>query len=354
MLDFLRDKSVGENVEVSMSRVKTLLYENPEAVMEFRGLLNDSPYCRDICPILLPQFVEMYLQDIEDRYNIDDLVMFLPVCCLPNELHEFALDSWISLWAKSCECPGPGSDCRLSQARSLVGHVIIEVLKTTVTGPLYRNKENYVLSISGQLLSKFLLPESDRPVHTISARWIECVVSICDIMNSLTESEVSETNIQANSEVSLRLLADLAICQLLRPRGINDSVTLKYIVNHSQLLSTVENKLLNLDGEKTGSDRSANFELENYHIAIFVLLATMRPEVRPKLMPMVWSDSRRKCVLMWSSLALLRSPFPTFGVELSLSLLTQGLVKSDMSAIWLEELLTVANSVGDERLLSLF
>jgi hypothetical protein len=356
-LDFLLERTMGEGTEDSVSRLLEILPRNSGAIGEFRDLLVKSPYCRDICPLLFAHLVEMYLTNISNSSALEELLTFFPPCCRPLELHTFALESWILLWKKSCHCTGPNSDCQLSRARSLVAHIVTELVRHADKGPLHRNKENFTLSIAGQILGKFLIPESGKPTHAITDKWFDSVFQICDIMDTLSQNEVAESNVQANAEVALRMLAGTLLCQLVHSDYSNTRRTLECIMNHPTLLSSVTNKLLTLNPNKLPeepiSSRSADFELEDYDIALFVLAHKLNPQVSPRLIPMLWSETKKMGVEITAALCLLRSPFPVFGFQLSEILLEPTMVKSNQTVGWLEELITMATTFGDETLLSL-
>jgi hypothetical protein len=314
-LDFLLHKNVGDGIEESVSQLRDIFERIEGAIKKFSSLLMRSDYCRDICPPLFPYLVEMYLEERAGSVAVEDLLLSLPSHCRPSALHTAALDSWIELWKRSCSCRGPNSVCLLSNARSLVANIILGVILKAEKGLLYKNKENFTLSMAGQVLSKFLIPESVNPIHMISESWLDSVIVICDIMNSLSSPDESDSpNVQANSEISLRMQSAVLLCQFVHFKSCSHRI-LKYLVNHPRLLSAASTKLLAIKecvpSQIPSADRSADFELEDYDIALFVLAQSLNPTVSPKFIPMLWSEDKQADVRQKASRCLNQSPFPS-------------------------------------------
>ena len=363
-LDFLLTKTVGEETQESASAVLTAIKDSPGCVKEVLSMLHTSMYCRDIAPLLLSGLSQMYVRGHSHESTIEDIFALLPTVCRPVELHSLSLETWIELWGMTCECTLLNSECQLTKARSLVAQIIITIIRNVEKGPLLRNRENYVLSIAGQLLSKFLIPETERPLHSISLRWITCVTDICDILCTLVDQDKSDATTQANAEISLRMMAGLLECQLLHSGSLFDVEegfnlqALNYVTPHQLLLSTLCSKLPCISGDKESPSetRSADFELEDNDIALFVLASHLKPKVSPRIVPMLWSYPKRFGVSIQAARCLLRSRHPVLGARLSVSLLEDNHVTScpqSLCGLWLEELIVMATSYGDENVMSL-
>jgi len=363
-LDFLLTKSIGEDCDENASSVLRVVAESPGAMEELLKLLRQSIYCRDIAPLLLSGLSEMYVAGHSRQETLEEVFQLLPAVCRPIELHTFALEAWVELWRQTCDCAGVNSKCRLSRARSLIALMIVSILKITEKGPLRRNRENYLLSISGQLLSKFFIPEAERPVHDISKHWIECVTSICDILSSISEEEGSETTTQANAEIALRMLSALLASELVHAgdifqNGISGEA-LTYVAPSPALLNTLCSKLTLLkpsnQTETFQGPRSADFEIENSDIASFVLASRLLPDIAPRIVPMLWSFPKQADVEIEAARCLLRSRFPALGARLSVALfedLRVAEASESLCSQWLEELILMVTSSGDETVMSL-
>lgn len=365
-LDFvLKSDGPTGSIQGDADRVLTLLGEDPDLIVELESALLDYKYPREVAPLLLDGVVDLCKLHEDSSRKLESFLLSLPRYCHASELHTFALDSWIRIWNDSCECSGPEARCNLMRIRGTLAVMISDVIGRTTKGPLFRNKENFLLSAAGQFLSKFWIPESEDPIHFISDAWVESVLIICRNLHSLSIGCEAETQAAANLEICARLIAAVLACMFARPR--NEQVTetiLDYVVGNAPLLSMLNSKMVSLTPPLSmyiscGS-RAADFELEPADVALFVWAGVMRKNMSPCVIPMIWSIGKRADVLVRSALCLLRtSTVLKPGLSLSIDILSDlevvsvAIQRVSLTPEWLEELLTIATSFGDESFMSL-
>jgi hypothetical protein len=358
--------------EEDVKLVVDCIKKDPGEINALQELLRSSIHCRDMAPLLLTGLSEMYLDTPARSTEIEELLKLFPTVCRPAELHALSLETWISLWQRSCSCTTHVThECRLNNLRSIVGLIVVEVIRKAQKGPLSRNKENYMLSIAGQLLSKFLIPELEHPVHSINQNWIECVLGICSGLREWSANDAPEQQRSANAEISLRMLSGLLSCQLIRledPFGNNhnmESNEISDLISDPVLLSTLTTKVSSLELPAVGlnlsppASRSADFELESSDLALLVLASDLAPSLSTTVIPMIWSFPKQADICVKVALILLRSRFPTLGAIWSVRVLKDRsprfdqIFRSHFSDVWLEELIGTATSFGDETVMSL-
>ena len=331
-------------------------------VDELERSLRTSTEIREIGPLLVQGLSDLVAGDHPDPESICRLLRLLPVVCRPRELHMFCMEAWINLWSRQCGCTNATTSetCRLSLARAVVAETVVSVIARTDKGALFTNRENFLLSIGGQVLSKFFMPESAWPVHPISEEWLSVVEALTRAVISLNSDDRNDMHNQAHAEVAVRLVAGALECLAVRGSVSGFQRLVHLLLSDISSVSLVNSRMLSLDPsaikELDDSKRSADFELSQTDVALIVFAATNCMEGKRSLIPLVWSDTRRADVHLRAVLVLLKSRFLQSGMKMSLSLLRErnpDLLSNNLAPEWMEMMLRIATSVGDESLLSL-
>lgn len=365
-LDFLiRSDASSGSIEADADRTLTLLREDPASIADLHLALKDFQYPREVAPLLLEGVVDLGKRHEGHAQMFEHYLLSLPAYCHPSELHTFALDAWVKIWTDSCECVGPEARCNLMHFRSILAVIISDVIGRATKGHLFRNNENFLLSAAGQFLSKFWIRQAAHPVHFVSPLWVESVLIICRNLHTLSMGCESDTQTTANTEICARLLAAILACMTNTPRsGEVTKIVIDYVVKNKPLLSMLNSKLISLTPPASLSFscelRAADFELDSADIGLFVSAGVMCNNIAPCVIPLIWSSCKRADVLVRSAMCLLRtSTALTTGLKLSVFLLNDvetasvAIQRVPLTPEWLEVLLMIATSYGDESFLSI-
>jgi len=336
--------------------------DNSRFVSTIQKCLRDSESTRVEFPMFLDDMAERVLNDPSiDLAEVEGLFRWLPQVCNTAELHTFGLEVWIKIWTRTCECAmNSRSDCRLSVLRSLLAMLLNEAIIGAKSGYLYSARENYLMSLGGQVLSKFWLPETVEPRHRISSSWIRMNTGICQSL--MDQPSITPTDNQVFEEVCIRLLSAQLEALVVRVsswfspaslEGFEDSVRPLHqlFLEYPTLLNVLGTKLSNLDPSVQApvKERHADFELVSSDLALFVLVDSVIDLPSPRLIPTIWSKSRKADVLNRTCSTLLRSEHVAAGMVLAV----RSIDSLRPSNVVLEQLIEKATTFGDETFMSI-
>ena len=369
-LELMAETSVDSTSE-RVSGILDLIGSSASGLSEVAKLLQTSSEFRELGPLLVDGLSSMIASGHPHTAGIRRICALLTTVCRPRELHMFCMEAWINLWSRECDCKDlelPGQ-CSLSLARAVLAQTTVDVIARTQKGPLYNNRENYLLSIGGQILSKFFMPESLSPVHEVSSEWILVVTKLADAVLALNSPDRSDMHTQANAEVAIRLVSAAVECIVAHEadwfsaalRSESSLRTLlSVLLSNESTLAMLNSRMIafdvTVDDSRDPFTRSADFELEATDVALIVLADAFVRSTNPCLVPLLWSSNRSADVLVTANLILLKSRFFVAAIAYSLRLnahLGSIVLSSPLSGEWMESLFRVATSVGDERVLSL-
>ena len=334
----------------------------PDILSSLKQSLSESESLRDKFPEYIEAFCEFAVNEPKISLPaLRDLLLSLPVHCRCGELHTFGLEAWLKLWVHKCDCSGIDSvnECRLSKIRSYVGLLLNAAISTASKGYLSNSKESYMMSLAGQFLSKFWLPEIVNVRHKVSMSWIEANIGICRSMMSLQSSCGSDQQTQVLVEVSLRILSAQLEAAAVR---VSDWFTEKPFCGMESirgllrefpiLLNALVTKLANLDYSMQclARERHADFELVSSDLALFLLLDAIPEDIpSPRIVPVLYAKPKRSDIMNRACLALLHSEYVAAGICVSL----RAMSSFTPSASLFQKLIEIATSYGDESFMNL-
>lgn len=309
---------IGFDMEKISGAMSVAVGETSLLLEDMRLRLADTMSVRDNAPLAVQQLVRILLEDdAESRRLSSEVLEYLPVCSRPNELHMMLLDSWTWLWRADALEYALDSEgvCRLSNARSLVAFVIVDVLLRTKKGPLFKYQGNHMLTFAGQLLSKFWLPEARQCVRVINSssdKWLVSLTRMIDFFLCSEEGGLDATRTTVNIEVGLRLVS-AAVAKLSLQESVDNSVLMSIFSvfkNSPDCDKYLEAKYSMLDSFVVApclSERPADLELCDSDIALLVCYAEIKCVWNPSFLPLIWSEKTRTEILIGNVILLLLS-----------------------------------------------
>lgn len=363
--DYLAGWDHIDSGDINSNHLISILLQNPSLLVDLRSRLPHSVGLREAAPLLIDFLVDVVVDSLDNADNARIVLEYLPFCCRPKELHTFCLDAWIKLWSRKCNCVFPVAvECRLSLARSVICRMLVDVVRGAKKGNLYDNQENYLLSIGGQLLSKFLLPETVRPTHHLSSAWIDATLNLSAAvleMGSLTPEDPLN---QVHSEVALRLMSAIVECASARTvtwwgdlAALQSSFsgTITLIQKNESLLSTICAKMQISSGKSQSvppTERSADFEIQAADVALILVAEQVLGISNPTIIPSIWSDMRRSEVLAVNALCLLNSSYIVPGLFLGMRALCENpssVLPCQHGVRLVERMIDLSTSYGSEE-----
>lgn len=317
--------------------------------------ISESELVRDKLPVfIVPVSVYSVNDDSVDMTEVADLFEKLVQHCHVGEVHTFGLEAWLNLWSRNCTCSGELTKaCRLSEMRSVVARLLNVCIAQASKGYLAKSKENYLMSLSGQVLSKFWLPEIVQAKHSVSSGWVKTNIDLCrSLLVLATLSSPCDPQSQVLVEVAIRLIS--AQLEAIAVRCTDWSLkefepyfktTLELFVDFPILLNTIETKISNLDPSVKieACERSADFELVSSDLALFLLFDAFYVHFSTRrIIPIIFSEEKKSDVINRACLSLMGSECVRAGVAVALAL------SFTPTSALLEKLIETATSVGDE------
>ena len=365
-LDSRDDSSIPS--EDDATRVIEIVARNSEELSVLRSMLPKSVYLRGLATLLVGGLTQLLRRTDVYIDLIEEVLDYLPICCRPGELHAMCLDAWINLWSEPCPCTtGMTSNiCRASVARSVVADMIVKIIARTEKGNLYQNRENYLLTIAGQMLSKFFIPETANHRHSLDGRWAEAAVGVANALLALNSDDPTDPYNQVRCEAALRMVAAVIEFQIVRVADwwhaceISDDTAetliavLKPLQSSALMLNIFSSKIVNIDPSGPSIDasmRSADFELCDADYALVVLTDWLTQPEDPIPIPMIWTEDRKLDVVLNSALCLMNTEAHVLpGLKLASSALPSGppFRSNQHTSKLVQRMIELATGYGDE------
>jgi hypothetical protein len=266
-----------------------------------------------------------------------------------------SLDAWIALHSRKCDHEMEGNypdetKCPLALARAVIAHIIVDVLARTKKGPIYTHRDSYLMSFGLQLGTKYFGTSTHAHQRDVHSRVVSSTMKLIQALKFGDDA----TATAVHAEIGVKLIAWIVEFERRNLLTVDMDRFFEYVLKlpHPVMNFITTKSQLFQSYTHDDSDTGGGYEISDIDIAMILVGI-------PRILPLIWSDSKKASVSIEASLVLLRSggEFVRDGMSLGSRVLTGYdaiSIKSAPAVVeWLQVLMEMATSFGSEEDMSL-